>query len=75
MLGRDLHFMCVSSCVLCVLTWFLCVCMLCERADVFVFTDGKRQAVAAYTAVYGWQGSRLGETCVFKVYTSLIMLI
>lgn len=29
-------------------------------ADMFVFIDSERRAVAAHTAVYGWQGSRLG---------------
>lgn len=56
----------------------LCVCA-CVRVrlngDMFVFIDSKRRIVAAHTAVYRWQGSRLGETCVFKVHTGLIMLI
>ena len=48
---------------------YLCVyCVnVCVRltADMFVFIDSKRRAVAAYTAVYGWQGSRLGgNVCV-----------
>lgn len=47
----------------------LCVCAVSTfvrlTADMFVFIDSKRQAVAAYAAVFGWQGSRLGgNVCV-----------
>lgn len=56
-----------------VLHIYLAVC-ICEHtvwtcvrltADMFVFIDSKRRAMAAHTARYGWQGSRLrGNVCV-----------
>lgn len=53
-----MYFMCVFSFGICVCTVRMCVSL---TTDMFVFIDSKRRAVAAYTAVYGWQGSRLGE--------------
>lgn len=45
------------------------MCVYCVNvrltAYTFVFIDSKRRAVAAYTVLYGWQGSRLGgNVCV-----------
>ncbi len=61
--------LCIAYVFVCVCFCVCTVCVLCERvrliADMFVFIDSKRRAVAAYTAVYEWQGSRLGgNVCV-----------